>query len=136
MRPPDRPWRGCGRSRTAGPRRRTALAGGGSQAIPWEAPAHVPWSVQRPASPSGDGTRCDGSAAAQTGVSAADVGHLDPRAIACLGAAQLRLAVAAVAPDPAQQRRQLLVARAPAERAPQVAAVGGEQALVELARGL
>src|SRR6478672_2868383 len=70
-----------------------------------------------------------------TGGSAADVGHLDARAVAGLGAAQLGVAVAAVAPDPAQQRGQLLVGRAVAERPPQVAAVGGEQAGVELALG-
>src|SRR6476469_1210315 len=70
-----------------------------------------------------------------TGGSAADVGHLDARAVAGLGAAQLGVAVAAVAPDPAQQRGQLLVGRAVAERPPQVAAVGAEQAGVELALG-
>src|SRR6478672_9033284 len=70
-----------------------------------------------------------------TGGSAADVGHLDPRAVAGLGAAELGVAVAAVAPDPAQQRGQLLVGRALAQGASQVAAVGGEQACVELALG-
>src|SRR4051812_27337367 len=55
--------------------------------------------------------------------------------VACLSAAQLRIAVAAGAPDPAQQGRQLLVGGAVAQRAAQVATVGCEQACVELSLG-
>ena len=68
---------------------------------------------------------------------AADVVHLDFVQVGGVAhrGAQLAVAVAAAAPDAADELEQLIVRGAGAQRAAQVHALGGEQAGVERAVG-
>ena len=65
--------------------------------------------------------------------SAADEGHLDLGQVGGLGGAELRVAVGAGAPDVGDRGGQLLVGGAAAQERPQVVALDGEQAGVDLA---
>ena len=71
----------------------------------------------------------------EEGGSAADVRHLDPLGVGGRGGAELRVAIAAGAPDGAECGGQLVVGGAAAQQRAQIVALDGEEAGVDLAVG-